>query len=345
MEQNYFDTLIADFLSGTISEQNRSIFFNEISKNPDAKRRYFEQALKWIERYPGSMSKAERIRIFHKIEKKISATQRKTLFYSVYRLTAVAASLLLLFGTGFLLGRKEQNLPNYVHHYVEQTPDTLIREQITEMVIPRGSRSQIIMPDGTKIWVNADSKIHYSTQYAKTERNIYLEGEAYFEVAKDTGSLFRVYSGDLCITATGTSFNVDAYSANIKTTLLEGSVNIASKGGKIHHLKPNQSVEFNNAQADFKSVNHVRTELYTSWKDDRWIIREMNLLEFTQKLEKKYDVHISFLDESIEQHKISAILTTETIEQVMQALKTSLHIDYSISKNMITIFSSTTPHL
>ena len=337
--------MIADFLSETISEHNKSLFFNEISQNPDAKKRYFEQVHDWIERYPSAMSALERARIIHKIEHKISAAQRKTIFYRISRVAAVAAGLLLIFGTGFLLGRKEQKFPDYAQLYMEQIPDTLTTAQITEMLVPRGSRSQITMPDGTKIWVNAESKIYYSTQYAKTERNIYLEGEAYFEVAKDTGSLFRVYSGDLCITATGTAFNVDAYSANIKTTLLEGSVDIASKGGKSHRLKPNQSIEFNNAQADFNAANKVRTELYTSWKEERWIIREMNLQEFAQKLEKKYNVQISFLDESIEQHKISAILTTETIEQVMQALKTSLHIDYSISKNIITIFSPTTTHL
>ena len=333
--------LISGFLSESLSQEECDTLFEEVSLNPTSKREYLAKVKNWLSADTSQVGPTEKIRLFGKIKKNIRSSQRKAAMHCLLRTSQVAAVLIFMFGLGYYANELMQPTDSPFSLAVVAT-DSLTNHSLdqttnTEILVPRGSRSRISMPDGSKIWINADSKVSYSSQYAKDNRDIYLEGEAYFEVAQDTGLLFRVFSGDICITATGTAFNVEAYSANIKTTLLEGSINVSSSNGKSRRVKPNQSVVFDNAHSDFNVTSNVTAELYTSWKDERWIIRSMSLEELAQKLEKRYNVCILFSDESIKQNKISATLTTETIEQVMQALNASMYMNYSIQRNIITI--------
>lgn len=337
-----FNELISGFLSESLSKNQQAVLFEEINQNRESKRIYINQIKKLLLSESSMNKQVDKERIFRKIKKEIKTTRRKIVMAYAGKVTLFAALFLLVFGLGFYFKTlfSSDISPAPVITLAEDIQNVPQNElvQNTEIVVPRGSRTQIVLPDGSKVWINSDSKISYSVQYAQSNRDVYLEGEAFFEVAKDTGLLFRVFSGDVSITATGTSFNVDAYSSDIKTTLLEGSVEVASKGGKSRRLKPNQSIVFDKALSDFHIVNSVKTELISSWKDERWIVRAMNLEEFANKLEKRYNIRIFFSDESIKQNKISATLTTETVEQVMQALKASMNLNYFISKNEITIY-------
>jgi ferric-dicitrate binding protein FerR (iron transport regulator) len=103
-----------------------------------------------------------------------------------------------------------------------------------ELVVPYGSKSILTLPDGTKLWVNSGSKLSYQSDFAKSNRNIYLEGEAYFEVAKNKKLPFIVHTGNVHIRALGTAFNVKAYpeEKKIETTLVHGLLKIDKKGLK-----------------------------------------------------------------------------------------------------------------
>jgi transmembrane sensor len=122
-----------------------------------------------------------------------------------------------------------------------------------DIIVPLGSKTQVFLPDGSKIWLNSGSKLHYDFNFGKTTRNVYLEGEGYFSVAKNNKIPFIVKTACLDVKALGTEFNVSAYPGEkvVETVLVEGSVEIETTGDKSFNkknnevlLKPNQKLTF-----------------------------------------------------------------------------------------------------
>jgi ferric-dicitrate binding protein FerR (iron transport regulator) len=244
-----------------------------------------------------------------------------------------------------------------------------VREQYVEMVAPMGSRSFVVLSDGTEVWLNSGSKIRFSNFFGKTTREVRLEGEAYFTVAKNKDIPFIVHAADVNVTAIGTAFNVKAYAdeGKVETTLDEGIVKIEStakdKLSDPLFLKPKQKAiysknvvlvnEVNNQTnaTEPKSVNAKNeltsakvevdsladTKPFTSWKDNRWIFRHETLHDLARKLERRYDVEISFADSSIRNYTFSGSLYDESIEQVFEAIKLIAPINFRIRHKEIEI--------
>jgi transmembrane sensor len=236
----------------------------------------------------------------------------------------------------------------------------------TEVEAPLGSKSSITLSDGTKVWLNSGSKLRYSNQFGKEEREVVLVGEAYFHVTKHKKKPFIVKTGYVNVTALGTEFNVKAYPEEniIQTTLVQGLVTInkdpSVSGGseKEIYLEPNQSVTFmKNREAlpekkarkkDSKEKSPLKEDrlvfqsridpiVYTSWKDTRWIIRSEQLSDLAIKLERRYNVKFQFCSESLRKYKFTGILRDETLEQVLNLMKLSAPIEYSVSGNEVVI--------
>jgi transmembrane sensor len=232
---------------------------------------------------------------------------------------------------------------------------------------PRGAKSFITMSDGTKIWLNASSKITYQRNYNQQNRNIYLEGEAYFIVTRNKALPFYVHSSGISIKALGTSFNVKAYPDDkvIETTLVEGMVSIESRGktGKKEKIviKPNEKASFYKESESFavepginrnetlkenqkpiieriEVAKKVDTEIYTSWKDKRWIFKKQKLGDFAVMLERLYDVNIIFSDEELKQYSLTGSFNEENLEQVLQAIQLTVPLDYKIHHHEV-VFS------
>jgi hypothetical protein len=374
MKGEEFEMLIGKFLRDGMSDKEKSHFFSLIVSDDNFKRRYVESICDWINNYkdlPGDCEQRQRaykrvlssISSNNNLKKPAGSSSRRGGFYihrtkslrksGFFRIASMVACVLLFLTLGYLAGIKNIQEDKNQKAVIEDSIETLrIGEPVavplkTELVVPRGSRASVILADGTKVWINADSRLSYTSDYPSGNRNVYLEGEAYFEVVRVEDKIskrnylpFTVHTKNISIVAKGTAFNVDSYTDNVKTTLTAGSVTVSSENGETKVLKPNQSVEYISNSANFSQVEKVNTELYTSWKDERWIIRSMSLDEFASKLEKRYDVVIIFEDQSIKEKRITGTLSNETIEQIMMALKTSIYIDYCFNKNQITLKSS-----
>lgn len=239
-------------------------------------------------------------------------------------------------------------------------------EHICEIVTPLGSKSQITLPDGTVVWLNAGTKLSYSKSYGKTNRTIYLEGEIFCKVVTDKKKPFIVRTSLIDVIATGTTFNVKAYSDDktISTTLVEGIVKIeAAKKGKgsfSYTLKPQQSIVFtkpgrnkNNQEIEttgthlsdsilnatiIKNVflaDSVNTSLYTSWAEQGWIIEGIDLCELSKLLERKYDVKIILKSEELKNFRFSGVVRNETLEQVLEILSLTTPLHYQIGKGEV----------
>ena len=241
-----------------------------------------------------------------------------------------------------------------------------------EALAPKGSRSFITLSDGSTVWLNSGTKLRYPSNFGKESRDLFLEGEAYFVVAKNSAMPFRVKTSDVCITAIGTAFNVKAYNDEgiIETTLEKGEVRIdALDNSKIKEesspvfLKPNQKAVFvkNNKNLSVNNMvqkpqvpvsepvnkikinplrvdSNIDTKLTTSWKDSRWIFKSEKLIKLAPILERRYDITVTFKDSVLRSYKFTGTLKEESLEQVLKAMCLAAPIKYEINHNQVIFF-------
>lgn len=157
---------------------------------------------------------------------------------------------------------------------------------------PRGGQYQIALPDGTKVWLNAATSLRFPTRFSETERIVYLDGEAYFEVAHNKSSPFKISLNGQQVEVLGTHFNVMAYKdeGNIKTTLLEGSVKLTAPVGSIL-LEPGQQGYI--AQSAFIR-EQVDVSIVTAWKDGLFKFNGIDLHTLMRQISRWYDIEIEY---------------------------------------------------
>jgi transmembrane sensor len=268
---------------------------------------------------------------------------------------AAAAVVFILLVSAFLLSK---------YGITQKTP------VYSEFIVPYGSKSEITLPDGSSIWINAGSKVKYDNLFNIKNRQVYLTGEAYFEI-ENAKLPFVVNTQGICIRVLGTKFNVKAYpeEKTVETTVEKGMVEIlntlkgGTEAGKII-LKSNQQALLslkelrdeikNNTMAEkSKAVGiqeqktdagqgltinkKVKPEIYSSWKDAQWIIESEELQDLARKLERRYNVKIVFRDESLKKYVFSGVLKDETIEQVLEAMKLTAPVGYELKNNVVSL--------
>ncbi len=207
---------------------------------------------------------------------------------------------------------------------------------------PKGSVSEVVMPDGSVIFLNADSKIKYSINSKKGNREVFLEGEAWFEVEKNKKKPFVVHTGFYDVNVTGTQFNVKAYSGEneVITTLEEGQVIIHSTDNfKLKNeitLTPGEQAVLlkDSNEIDIKKVN---TKWFTSWKDNTLIFVNMSLKELVVLLERKYGVEIIVKNKDILSLHFDGTIKNETIFEILDYIKAALPVNYKVTDQKIEI--------
>ncbi|MEI6276898.1 MAG: FecR family protein [Prolixibacteraceae bacterium] len=209
-------------------------------------------------------------------------------------------------------------------------------------IAPKGSISEVILPEGTQISLNSGSTLRYSTDESEGLREIFLTGEAWFHVSKMKARPFLVHTPFYNVKVTGTTFNVKAYPEDneITTTLVEGSVEVGSSENLILKstisLKENQQLIYNK-ELNTTSVSEVNTKLFTSWKRNKLVFINMQLKDLKILLERKYGVNIKIIDQSIMDYHYDGTIKNETVLEVLEILKRSLPIEFKIEDQNIII--------
>ncbi len=202
--------------------------------------------------------------------------------------------------------------------------------------VPRGGEYKLILADGTQVWLNSGSALHYPIRFEGKERRVKMEGEAYFEVAKNPDLPFIVEGGGVEIQVTGTAFNVKAYPEEqaIVTTLVNGGVNL-TKGTQHLALTPGFQASFNRTTDDVQ-VNRVNTALYTSWKDGLFEFVNMPLNEICRQLGRWYDVEFLFADPEIQHLAFTGAAKREkSIEFILDIISNTNAIRVEIKNKQI----------
>lgn len=163
------------------------------------------------------------------------------------------------------------------------------------MSTPKGRQFQLVLSDGTRVWLNAASSIRYPTIFSNTERKVEITGEAYFEVARNPASPFRVQINEHTeVEVLGTHFNINSYEneESINTTLLEGSVQVKNRDGKIV-LRPGQQARVK-GEDKIRVLNDVDVEKVMAWKNGVFNFQDATLQEVMRQLERWYDIEVVY---------------------------------------------------
>jgi len=162
------------------------------------------------------------------------------------------------------------------------------------MSTPRGRQFQLVLADGSMVWLNAASSIRFPTAFTGKDRKVEVTGEVYFEVAKNPSKPFKVMAKGTEIEVLGTHFNIDAYDEVTKTTLLEGSVKINTQN-KTSFLKPGQQAQIV-AGGEIKTSNSVDVEQVMAWKNGRFVFEDADLQTIMSQVSRWYDVDVVYQD-------------------------------------------------
>jgi len=204
---------------------------------------------------------------------------------------------------------------------------------------PRGGQFQIVLPDGSKVWLNAASSITYPAAFAAGERRVTLSGEAYFEITSlhhnNKKVPFIVESGNQKIEVLGTKFNVNAYDdeTGIKTTLIEGKVKVTTENETVI-LKPNQEFDLG---AEGISTKKVDVEPAIDWKNGDFIFADENIQSIMRKLARWYNVKVVYDSEVPEESLSGQISRNRNLSEVLRMLELSGDTKFRIENDSVHI--------
>ena len=200
----------------------------------------------------------------------------------------------------------------------------------------KGQRASVTLPDGTKVWLNSHTVLRYKSDYGVKERNVFLNGEAYFEVSKDKEHRFVVDAGEMEVEALGTSFNVKAYreDKSIVATLYNGSIQ-ATGGEHSIILLPDQQVLFNRENRQLKVERPDNIAYSRMWRDNELAFKGETLYDIAMRLNRIYNVQIEFKSEKIKQYRFSGIIKNNSLDNVIEIISLTAPILYEAKEDTI----------
>ncbi|MBO9728617.1 MAG: DUF4974 domain-containing protein [Chitinophaga sp.] len=198
---------------------------------------------------------------------------------------------------------------------------------------PKGGEYQVVLPDGSHVWLNAASSIRFPAAFSGGSRKVEITGEAYFEVARNASAPFLVTSGNHHVEVLGTGFNIQSYhnDASITTTLLQGSIRV-STGTQTRILKPGQQTKVNNSTIQL--INDADTEEVLAWRNGKFIFNDADLPAVVRQLERWYDVTIDY--KGLSGYRFNGeIPRTANLSKVLKMMELTSNIHYKINDRNI----------
>jgi len=234
--------------------------------------------------------------------------------------------------------QQEQEVLSYLEN-------TLKEEKLVynEIKIPKGQVFRLVLSDSTVVWLNSDSKLKYPKKFVKglANREVELEGEAFFKVAHNAKKPFIVNTKNLHIEVLGTAFNVSSYSEEktIKTTLVKGAVKVIgfNKNGLLPIvLTPNHQAVYNKEKMLLNTIK-VNTNEYTAWIQKKIIFNNTPFEELLKRIERTFNVKVINKNNSMKEELFTGEFDNESLAVIFKSLSTSFKFNYEIDEHIITI--------
>lgn len=212
--------------------------------------------------------------------------------------------------------------------------DSLLGERQQEfhtMRIPRGGEFHLVLSDGTQVWLNSETELRFPVHFSDSKREIYLKGEAYFDVVSDAKRPFIVGTSMGAIKVLGTAFNVSIYNEkSIAATLERGAISYQSEGGKELLIKPGEQLIYDDNMVT-PVIRKVNTRLYTAWKDNLFCFEEQCLEEIMTTLARWYDFQVEFESEELKHVELSGTLEKYSdIQSLLKLFELSTNVKFEI---------------
>jgi ferric-dicitrate binding protein FerR (iron transport regulator) len=212
------------------------------------------------------------------------------------------------------------------------------------LTVPYGKRFDLLLSDGTQVTLNSGTSLKYPVQFLKAgSRQVFLDGEAFFSVAKDSVNPFIVNTNELNVRVLGTKFNLSSYPEDqfVNTTLLEGSVAVYNSqdtfdSSKASLLEPGYRAEWNKHDKKIL-VEEADIAMHTDWLNGKIILRHLPFKNIVKKLERHYNVEIINNNQGLAEELFTASFDVETVDQVFKTFNSTYKMDYKINDRQIII--------
>jgi transmembrane sensor len=198
---------------------------------------------------------------------------------------------------------------------------------------PRSGEYRMVLPDGTKVWLNSVSSLRFPTSFNETERRVELSGEAYFEVTRNKKLPFKVVFNKTEVEVLGTHFNINSFGGKSKTTLVEGSVKV-TENGKQELLKPGQEAIVTKGAVDIHTTNTYKS---IAWKEGAFYFKEDLMTDIMSQLFRWYDVEIVYKGKPDVKRYSGNIRRQATLNQVLEMLNAVSGTRFSLEGRTVTV--------
>lgn len=275
---------------------------------------------------PHAMSATLQKRLWKRIEIKTNPDRKQRVPAHtpwLIRLVRVAAVLLLMALTGAGV---------YFH--------TAHRKAVSDTVVSvgKGQKASILLPDGSRAWVNSDSRLTYGKRFNGNERVLKLEGEGYFEVAPDPARPFIVETGALSVKALGTSFDIKSYTDDplIRAVLMSGKVEVRSANETVL-LEPNQKIVFDRTAGKMEKYAVAHAGDYSDWRYNILTFEAETFENIARTLERLYNTRIVFESEALKHYRFTGSPGNASLESILGILSLTSPLSYEIKDSIIVL--------
>ncbi len=307
------EALVRKYIANTITEPEMNILYG-IFNNP-AEEEHLKSILEkvWTD-MPDTQLRIEHKNLLYSGITTSLAQHEKSEQRYAFIYWRIAAVILMLIVTSVLLFR------NSIQELIFQTP-------VTEIYNPPGKRSKIKLPDGTTVWLNADSKISYPEKFNSNSRQVSLSGEAFFDVVRDEHVPFIVTTGELQTTVLGTSFNVQNYHGeSFSMTVASGNVQVKSNAATVL-VHANQQTTYQHS-IGFSAPIAVNAANVTAWTHGTLSFDNKTFEEVAHMLERWYNVKITFTNNDLKKCILVGEHTNQSLHAVLNTLQFMLGFQY-----------------
>ncbi len=350
--ENQFYDLLSLKLSGDASKDELQLLQQQLEANPQWQFLY-DQMLQAGSVYPSDnieqayAAHIVKMQLQGKLdnenvqEEEEAKKSYKRLFYSM----AIAASVI---GFSFFI-------------YLKTFTKEAIKNSLNEVATKKGSKSFIKLPDGSQVWLNADSKLTFKENFGDKTREVSLNGEAFFDVFHDAEHPFIIHTGKVDVKVLGTTFNIRNYALDktMEATLIKGKIEVTltDRPDEKIFIHPQEKIIISKESGllvnnKIKSVNglavinkFILTTVTlkdtliaeTAWMKDKMVFVNQSLELIAEELERKFAVIIVFKNNTVKQYRYTGVFEKETVSEIFHIIQLSRKINYTINDKTITI--------
>lgn len=210
--------------------------------------------------------------------------------------------------------------------------------RMNEVYVPRGAEFNLVLSDGSHVWLNSDSRLRYPSVFRGDVREVEVSGEVFFEVARDERSPFVVKVEGLEVVVLGTKFNVNTRVAErIQTTLVEGQVEVNLPAGQSVVLEPGEMASANVVSGEVRS-EQVNVQKYVAWRYGRFCFEEATMEEIMRELALWYDVEVEYRNGALKSERFTGSLPrSESIMEILKKIERTTYVHFHVAGNRIII--------